>query len=48
MTIKQALTNATKQLQKSCERPRFEAELLLSYYLKKDRTYLHAFDDAKV
>ena len=45
MNIKQALTNATKELENSCERPRFEAELLLSYHLKKDRTYLHAFDD---
>ena len=48
MTIKQALTNATKQLKNSCERPRFEAELLLAYHLKKDRTYLHAFDDKEV
>jgi len=48
MTIKQTLTNATKELKNSCERPRFEAELLLSYHLKKDRTYLHAFDDSIV
>jgi release factor glutamine methyltransferase len=48
MTIKQTLTNATKELNNSCERPRFEAELLLSYHLKKDRTYLHAFDDKEV
>jgi len=48
MTIKQTLTNTTKELQKSCERPRFEAELLLAYHLKKDRTYLHAFDDKEV
>jgi len=48
MTIKQLLTKATEKLKNSCERPRFEAELLLAYHLKKERTYLHAFDDAKV
>jgi len=48
MTIKNSLINATKKLQNSCERPRFEAELLLAYHLKKERTYLHAFDDVVV
>ena len=48
MTIKQLLTQAEKELKESCERPRFEAELLLAYHLKKERTYLHAFDDKKV
>jgi release factor glutamine methyltransferase len=48
MTIKQLLNQAEEKLQKACERPRFEAELLLAYHLKKERTYLHAFDDAKV
>jgi len=48
MTIRDCLKLATKELQTSCERPRFEAELLLSYHLKKNRTYLHAFDDKKV
>jgi len=48
MTIKQTLTNATKELNNSCERPQFEAELLLAHHLKKDRTYLHAFDDKEV
>jgi release factor glutamine methyltransferase len=48
MTIKQLLKEAEQKLQNSCERPRFEAELLLAYHLKKERTYLHAFDDAKV
>jgi len=47
-TIKQALVGATEQLQQSCERPQFEAELLLAYHLKKDRTYLHAFDYKEV
>jgi release factor glutamine methyltransferase len=48
MNIKQVLINATKELKNSCERPRFEAELLLAYHLKKDRTYLHAFDDKEI
>ena len=48
MTIKEILKWAEVQLKESCERPRFEAELLLAYYLNKDRTYLHAFDDKEV
>ena len=48
MTIKQTLIQATKKLQQSCERPLFEAELLLAHHLKKERTYLHAFDEALV
>ena len=48
LNIKDTLIFAEKQLQDSCERPRFEAELLLSYHLNRDRTYLHAFDDKEV
>ena len=48
MTIKQTLLKAEKELKESCERPKFEAELLLAYHLKKERTYLHAFDDKEV
>ena len=48
ISIKQTLAWAEQQLQKSCQRPKFEAELLLAYYLQKDRTYLHAFDDREV
>ncbi|MCH9740378.1 MAG: peptide chain release factor N(5)-glutamine methyltransferase [Epsilonproteobacteria bacterium] len=48
MTIKECLNWAEKKLQQSCERPRFEAELLLAYHLKKDRTWLHAFSDDKM
>jgi release factor glutamine methyltransferase len=48
MTIKELLTQTEKKLKDSCERPRFEAELLLAYHLKKERTYLHAFDDHQV
>ncbi|KYJ86490.1 peptide chain release factor N(5)-glutamine methyltransferase [Sulfurovum riftiae] len=40
MTIKEALFRARKQLLKACERPQFEAELLLSHHLKQDRMYL--------
>ena len=48
MTIKEALKEAEERLCQSCKRPRFEGELLLSYHLKKDRAWLHAFDDRKV
>jgi len=48
MTIKQTLFQSAKELKESCQRPKFEAELLLAYHLKKERTYLHAFDDKEV
>ena len=48
INIQHTLTWSEKKLQESCERPRFEAELLLAYHLQKDRTYLHAFDDRVV
>jgi len=48
MTVKECLIEAEKKLKESCERPKFEAELLLAYHLKKERTYLHAFDDKGV
>ena len=48
MTITQTLTQAEQKLQTACERPRFEAELLLAYHMEKERTYLHAFNDAEV
>ena len=44
MTIKEALSWAREKLQESCERPAFEAELLLAYHLGKDRTYLIMHD----
>ncbi len=47
-SIKLALFWAERELKQTCERPRFEAELLLAYHLKKERTYLHAFDDKEV
>ena len=48
MEIKQALRWATKQLQMCCERPQFEAELLLAYYLSKERTWLMIHDKDEV
>lgn len=48
MQIKELLIWGETQLNSSCQRPRFEAELLLAYHLEKDRTYLHAFDDKEV
>lgn len=44
MTIKEGLLWAKEQLQEACERPAYEAELLLAYHLKKDRTYLLIHD----
>lgn len=40
MQTKEALSWAKEQLQGACERPAFEAELLLAYHLKQDRMYL--------
>jgi len=48
MTIKEALTWGSSELSKVCERPQYEAELLLAYVLKKDRTYLIIHNDDKV
>ena len=40
MTIKESLYWASTELKESCERPQFEAQLLLAYHLHKDRMYL--------
>ena len=45
MQIKEALSWGRAQLQEACERPSFEAELLLAYHLKQDRMYLITHDD---
>jgi release factor glutamine methyltransferase len=45
MIIKDALNWAEEKLNSSCLRARFEAELLLSYHLNQDRSYLHAYDN---
>jgi len=46
MTIKEGLFWAKERLREACERPGFEAELLLAYHLGKDRTYLLIHDNA--
>jgi len=40
ISVKESLVWAKEQLIESCERPQFEAELLLAYHLNKDRMYL--------
>ncbi|MEA1954533.1 MAG: peptide chain release factor N(5)-glutamine methyltransferase [Campylobacterota bacterium] len=40
MTIKNSLRWGSSELSNICERPQFEAELLLAYHLKQDRMYL--------
>lgn len=44
MTIREALSLAREQLKEACERPSYEAELLLAHHLGKDRTYLLLHD----
>jgi len=50
MKIAQALKEATAKLDSVCQRPKFEAELLMAFYLKVDRSYLiiHDNQDIKV
>jgi len=45
MTNSEALSWGSAQLKETCERPQYEAELLLAYHLKKDRMYLITHDD---
>jgi len=49
MTIQDSLKWAKTELLESCERPQYEAELLLAYHLKQDRMYLitHESDEVK-
>lgn len=44
MTIKEALSWGAGELKNICERPPYEAELLLAYHLGKDRMYLITHD----
>jgi release factor glutamine methyltransferase len=44
MTIREGLSWAREALQEACERPAFEAEMLLAFHLEKDRTYLIMHD----
>ncbi|PHS31081.1 MAG: protein-(glutamine-N5) methyltransferase, release factor-specific [Sulfurovum sp.] len=48
MTIKENIIWATKQLVNSCERPQYEAELLLAYHLNQNRIYLIVHDEEEV
>ncbi len=45
MKIKDIIKIATQRLSSSCQRPQFEAQLLLCFYLKKDRIYLELNSD---
>ncbi|NOR56276.1 MAG: peptide chain release factor N(5)-glutamine methyltransferase [Sulfurovum sp.] len=47
-TLRESLLWAKKKLEKSCERPQYEAELLLAYHLQKDRMYLITHDSDEV
>ncbi len=48
MTINETLNWAKKQLNEVCERPQYEAELLLAHHLKQDRMYLITHDRDRV
>jgi len=48
MKIKNIIKKATIKLQNSCYRPQFEAQLLLCFYLKKDRIYLELNSDKEL
>ena len=48
MTIAEALTWAVPHLHESCERPQFEAELLLAHHLGRDRLYLYTHGEETV
>ncbi len=45
MRLNKALSWATEQLSESCDRPRYEAELLLAYHIDRDRVYFFTHDD---
>jgi release factor glutamine methyltransferase len=48
MTITQCIKWAQIELEESCIRPQYEAQLLLAYCLNKDRTYLITHDNETV
>ncbi len=48
MTLQHGLNWAREKLKTSCERPQFEAELLLAHHLGKERTYLILHPDEVV
>jgi release factor glutamine methyltransferase len=44
MTLKEAINWGALQLKEACERPQYEAELLLAHHLKQERMYLMTHD----
>ena len=48
MNIRQTLSLATNQLKNKSTSPALDAEVLLSYVLKKDKTYLYINSEKKV
>ena len=48
MNIDEALTVAANELTNVTQRPRFESEILMSYYLKKDRVWIHINSQKKI
>ena len=48
MTIEKALRSAVKELSNVAQRPRLEAEILLSCHLNKDRVWLHTNSNKKI
>jgi release factor glutamine methyltransferase len=48
MTVQTSLKWAKTELVESCERPQYEAELLLAHHLKQDRIYLITHEGAEV
>jgi len=48
MTIKEALIWGQSELIEACERPQYEAELLLCYALQKDRMYFVTHDTEEI
>jgi release factor glutamine methyltransferase len=48
MTILEALDIAAASLRECCNKPRFEAELLLAHHIGKERLYLHTHENESV
>ena len=48
MTVQELLRAAAEQLAPITDRPRLEAEILLGFYLKKDRIWLHSHPNESV
>ncbi|WOE71092.1 peptide chain release factor N(5)-glutamine methyltransferase [Hydrogenimonas thermophila] len=48
MIIEDALRTAAKELSNIAQRPRLEAEILMSYYLNQDRVWLHTNSNKEI